>query len=96
METWAGNKQAHSGITIKGKMHRTTAEVQQEREVKVQAKATKEAKWKRFIKCTAEFEHDEMANEDIVDAAPHPVFTPKPWPASNNQKCPPPPYHREK
>jgi len=27
-----------------------------------------------------------MANEDIVDATPCPVFTPKPWPASNNHK----------
>ena len=27
-----------------------------------------------------------MANEDIVDATPHSVFTPKPWPASNNHK----------
>jgi len=27
-----------------------------------------------------------MANEDIIDATPHPVFTPKPQPASNNHK----------
>ena len=86
METWAGNKQAHSGITIKGKMHRTTAEVQQECKVKAQAKATKEAKWKRFIKCTAEFEHDEMANEDIVDATPHPPFTQMQQQASQNHR----------
>ena len=75
METQLGNKQAHPGITIKGKTCQTTAEVQQEHEVKAQSKETKEAEQKRFIKHTAKFKYDEMANKDIVYATPHPPFT---------------------
>lgn len=86
METRAGNKQAHPGITDKGKTRRTTAEVQQEREAKAQAKEAKKAERQRFIKRTAEFEHDEMANEDVVDATPRPPFTPMQRRASQNHQ----------
>ena len=35
---------------------------------------------------TAEFEHANLANEDMIDATPRPPFTPKPWPPPRNRK----------
>ena len=70
IETHAKNKLAHPGMALKATIqpHRTTAEVRQECAVKAQAKAAKEeAKW-QSINCAAEFKHEYMANEDIVEA----------------------------
>ena len=63
----------------------TTAEVQEERAAKAQAKATHEDARLQSINHTAEFEHADMANEDLVDATPCPPFTPKPWPRPHKQ-----------
>jgi hypothetical protein len=84
--TRSSNKSAHPGLVVKGKQRRTTAEVQQEREAKAQAKAAQEKTKRQNINRTAEFEHAEMANADIVDATPRPSFTPKPRPAPNNYR----------
>jgi len=61
-------------------------EVQQERKAKAKAKAAQQEAEQQSIKHAANFKHAEMANEDIVDATPCPVFTPKPQPASNKHK----------
>lgn len=88
IETRAKNKLAHPGMALKATVQprRTTAEVQQERAVKAQAKAAKEEAKQRSINRAAEFEHADMANEDIVDATPRPPFTPKLWQTSRSQK----------
>lgn len=86
IETRSSNRLTHPGLAIKTTQRRTSAEVQQEREAKAKAKAAQQEAKQQSIKRAANFEHAEMANEDIVDATPRPVFTPKPWPASNNHK----------
>jgi len=53
---------------------------------KAQAKADCEEAKKQSIIHAAEFEHADRADEDTVDATPHPPFTPKPWPPLHNQK----------
>ena len=65
---------------------RTTAEVHQEHAVKVQEKAAKEEAKQQSINRAAEFEHADMANEDIVDTMPRPPSTPKRWRTSSSQK----------
>jgi len=86
METRARNKTIHPGLANKNTYHRTTAEVQQERAAKAQAKAAHKETKQQSIKHAAAFEHAEMANEDMVDATPRPLFTPKPWPPPRNRK----------
>jgi hypothetical protein len=86
METRASNKIAHPGAVTKGVRRRTTAEVQEERTAKAEAKAAREEAKQRSINRTAEFELNEMANEDVVDTTPRPPFTPKPWPLPRNRK----------
>jgi hypothetical protein len=66
---------------------RTKAEIEQDRIAKAQAKAMcTEAKQQR-INRTAAFEHADMANEDVVNATPHPLFAPK-RPASTCNSTP--------
>jgi hypothetical protein len=65
---------------MKTTKHQTTAEVQEECAAKAQAKAAHEDARLQSINRTAEFEHANMANEVLVNATPHPPFTPKPWP----------------
>jgi hypothetical protein len=85
--TRASNKSVHPGNVFKPSVpRRTSAEVQQEREAKAKAKADREEAKQRSIVRAAEFEHADMANEDLVDATPRPPFTPKPWPPSRNKK----------
>jgi len=85
--TRASNKLAHPGqVTKTGVPRRTSAEVQHEREAKAKAKADREKAKKQGIIRAAEFEHADMANEDIVNATPRPPFTPKPWPPPRNKK----------
>jgi hypothetical protein len=80
METQATNKTAHPGDVVKAttKQCRTTAEVEEERRAKAQAKLDLEVAKQLHIICAAEFEHADMANADRLDATPHPVFIPKP------------------
>jgi hypothetical protein len=40
------------------------------------------------INCAAEFEHDDIANKDLVDATPRPPFTPRQWPPPRNRTNP--------
>jgi hypothetical protein len=77
METRARNKIAHPRNAVKTSKRRTTAEVQAERAAKAQAKAAQEKARQQSINRAAEFEHADMADEDLVDATPRPLFTPK-------------------
>ena len=86
METRTRNKTAHPGLVTKTAHRRTTAEVQQERTAKAQAKAAREETKHQSIERAAAFEHAEKANEDMVDATPRPTFTSKPWPPPRNRK----------
>lgn len=85
--TRASNKTTHPGRFEKPKApRRTSAEVQEEREAKAKAKADREEAKRKSITNVAEFEHADMANEDLLDATPRPLFTPKPWPRSKSKK----------
>jgi hypothetical protein len=78
------NKETHPGAAEAGakRTRRTSAEVQAEREAKAKAKAKKAATKKKNIKRAAEYEHNDMLNEDLVDATPRPSFTSKTQPRS--------------
>ena len=85
--TRASNKLAHPGEAIKSSVpHRSSAEVRQAREAKAKAKANREEAKKQAITRAAEFEHTDMANEDMANATPRLPFTPKPWPPPRNKK----------
>jgi hypothetical protein len=87
IETRVSNKSTHPGNIFKPNVpHRTSAEVQQEHEAKAKAKADREEAKRQSIVHTAEFEHANLANEDMIDATPRPLFTPKPWPPPHNHK----------
>ena len=88
IKTHAKNKLAYAGMALKVTVqpHQTTAEAQQEHVMKAQAKTAKEEAKQQSINHAAEFEHANMANKDIVDAMPCPLFTPKLWPTSHSQK----------
>jgi hypothetical protein len=91
IQTRVQNKTTHPGnvdVTPKPpkRKRRTKAEVQAEKMAKVEAKKILSEARKKGINRTAEFEHDDIANEDIVDATPRPMFTPRPPPGSRNQK----------
>lgn len=87
LETRAANKSTHPGnITKTGVPRRTPAEAKKLRETKAAAKAQRQAAKTKSIVRTAEFEHADMANEDLVDATPRPPCTPKPWPPLRNKK----------
>ncbi|KAF8508180.1 hypothetical protein JB92DRAFT_2954585 [Gautieria morchelliformis] len=89
METRASNKTAHPGRVAKAPPRRTTATVQEERTAKAEAKAEAKAALteakKKSIKRAAEFERNDIANEDIMDVTPRPPFTPKPRPLRNRK-----------
>jgi hypothetical protein len=85
IETRASNKATHPGQAVKPKTRCTTAEVQKERQAKAEAKAAREEAKRQSIRRAAEFEHDDIANEALVDATPRPPFTPKPWPPPRNR-----------
>src|ERR1700679_1223357 len=84
--TRAKNKTTHPGKVVEASHRRTRAEVQQERDGKTQAKKGLAEARQQSINRTAEFERADIANEDMVDATPRPMFTPKPRPLSRNQK----------
>ena len=77
MVTQASNKTTHPGNAVKTTKHRTTAEVEEERAAKAQAKAAHEEARQQSINRAAKFERADMANENLVDATPRPPFTPK-------------------
>ena len=86
VKTRAKNKTTHPGVPDQALPRRTSAEVENEREVKAQAAAARQEKKRQSIRLAAEFEDAAMANEDIVDATPRPQFTPKPRPPARNRK----------
>jgi type II secretory pathway pseudopilin PulG len=86
IETRAKNKTTHPGKVVKTVQRRTKAEVQEEKNAKAQAKMALEDARQQSINRTAEFERADIANEDMVDATPRPIFTPKPRPLSRNQR----------
>jgi hypothetical protein len=87
IKTRASNKSVHPGNVCKPAVpRRTSAQVQQEREAKAKAKSVREEARQQSIIRTAEFEHADMANEDMVDATPRPPFTSKRWPPPRNHK----------
>ncbi|KAI9463520.1 hypothetical protein BJY52DRAFT_1221525 [Lactarius psammicola] len=77
IETRVSNKTAHPGNTVKAPKHQSKAKVQHEREAKAEAKAARSEARQQSINRAAEFELADMANKDLVDATPHPVFTPR-------------------
>lgn len=79
METRAKNKTAHPGTIQKSsqKPRRTKEEVQRDKDAKAKAKQDREEAKQNSINRTAEFERADIVNEDIVDATPRPLFTPK-------------------
>jgi hypothetical protein len=85
-ETRASNKLAHPGELLAPKLRRTKGEVEAECAAKAQGKVDYEEVKKQSIICAAEFEHADRADEDFVNATPHPPFTPKPWPPVRNKK----------
>jgi hypothetical protein len=82
INTRAKNKTTHPGkvVTSSQAPRRTKAEVQEDKAAKAQAKADAAAAIQQSINRTAEFEHADIANEDMVDATPRPISTPKPRP----------------
>jgi len=86
MATRESNKQAHPGKAIKAKKHWTKEEVQQECKAKEQAKAAQWEVNEWIIHHKAEFEHATLANKDIINATPHPPFTPMQQPAFHNHQ----------
>jgi hypothetical protein len=86
IETRAKNKTTHPGKVVKSSQRRTKVEVQQEKDAKAQAKADLAEARQQSINRTAEFEHADITNEDMVNATPRLTFTPKPRPLSYNQK----------
>jgi hypothetical protein len=84
MNTQAKNKTAHSGFPDKAKTHQSSVEVQQEHTAKAQAKAAHEKAKQNSIQCMAEFKLAALV-EDLVDATPCPLFTPKQMSQSQNQ-----------
>jgi hypothetical protein len=79
IETRASNKMAHPGDVVKNlnKKRRNADEVREEHEAKAQVKAAREEARLQSINRAAEFERADIANEDLVDATPRPLFTPK-------------------
>lgn len=86
IETRSRNKLVHPGVPDKAAKRRTSADVQQEREAKAQAKAAQEKTKRHNINRAAEFEHADMNNEDVADATPRPAFTPKSRPLPRNHR----------
>lgn len=86
METRARNKTAHPGNVDKSTTRRTKAEVEEERTTKAEAVATRAEAKQQSINRMAEFEHADMVDEDMVDATPRPLFTPKARPSTRHQK----------
>jgi len=88
IETRAKNKTTHPGKVqlevdspppVAKKPRRTKVEIQQEKSAKAQAKEALAEARQQSINRTTEFECADIANEDMVDTTPHPIFTPKPW-----------------
>ncbi|KAH9166464.1 hypothetical protein EDB89DRAFT_1910690 [Lactarius sanguifluus] len=95
MSTRASNKTAHPGNVVKNK-RRTTAQVQEEKMAKAKAKEARKVAKQQGINRAAQFEHACLANEDLVDATPRPLFTPKRHMGDNSTQAvesdvPPPP-----
>lgn len=84
--TRSKNKSTHPGLAVRAMPRRTTAEVQQDRATKAQAKAAREEEKRQSINRTAAFEHEAIANEDVVDATPRPPIPPKPQSAPHSHK----------
>jgi hypothetical protein len=77
IETRASNKTAYPGNVVKNTTHQSASEVREECEAKAQAKAAHEEARQQSTHHAAEFECADIANEDLVDATPRPLFTPK-------------------
>ena len=85
MNTRAKNKTAHPGYADKPKTRRTRAEVEEDRKTKAEAKASREEAKQNGIIRMAEFEAADLAEEDLVDATPRPLFTPRQRSKRHNQ-----------
>ncbi|KAH9026130.1 hypothetical protein EDB85DRAFT_1893546 [Lactarius pseudohatsudake] len=66
----------YTGNIVKHK-RRTTAQVQEGKMAKAKAKEAHKVAKQQGINRAAQFEHACLANEDLVDATPRPLFTPK-------------------
>jgi len=83
VQTRSKNKDTHPGNADRAPPRRTSVEVENDRARKAQAEAARQEEKLRKIRHTAEFEHADIAHEDVVDATPRPCFTPKPTRNSN-------------
>ena len=88
IETRAKNKTTHPGkvVTSSQQPRRTKEEVEQEKNAKRQARKDLEEARQQSINRAAEFERADIANEDVMNSTPRPLFTPKPRPRSRNQR----------
>jgi hypothetical protein len=84
VETWVGNKTAHPGLADRVKMRRSKEEVQKLHMDKAQAKVAHEEAKQKSIQRMAEFELQDMVDEDFTNATPHPPFTPRHLPQPQN------------
>jgi hypothetical protein len=73
MATRAGNKTAHPGDIVKGPKRRTTTEVEAERAAKAKAKEDRELAKKQNIELTAQFEREDLMEENKLDTTPRPA-----------------------
>ena len=85
MNTRAKNKTAHPGYADKPKTCQTQAEVEEDHKTKAEAKVSCEEAKQNGIICMAEFEAADLAEEDLVDATPCPLFTPRQRSKRHNQ-----------
>ena len=72
--TRSSNATKHPGALLKGKVRRSSVEVQAEAEGKAAAKAAKQEERNARIRSIAEFEREAMGREDATDATPQPNF----------------------
>ena len=85
MNTRAKNKTAHPGYADKPKTHQTQAEVEGDCKTKAEAKTFHEEAKQNGIICMAEFKAADLAEEDLVNATPRPLFTPRQRSKHHNQ-----------
>lgn len=78
--TRASNKNAHPGVVDRAKSRRTPLQAQKMRKDKAQAKVAREEEKAKNISRMAEFEHNDMVEEQLDAVTPRapPLFTPKP------------------
>lgn len=78
INTRSKNVAVHPGLVLQAPPRRTSAQVKADKAAKKEAKETANLAAQAKINRAAAFENAAMANEDLLDATPRPLFTPKP------------------